>query len=100
MDLNVPRVMRRRDRHRAMVREEIFRFQQRFADGAHAAVLEKLARDDLTSYYVGILRDVERALRPHRPGMLERLGVGRGWSAPRRPRGPSTPTSDPGDPSP
>ncbi len=75
MELNPIRSMRRRERHRVMVREEIFRFQQRFADRAHAAVLEKLGRDDLTSYYLGILRDVERALRPHKPGVLERLGL-------------------------
>jgi len=74
MELNPIRSMRRRERHRVMVREEIFRFQQRFADGAHAAVLEKLGRDDLTSYYLGILRDVERALRPQKPGVLARLG--------------------------
>ncbi len=78
MDFNPVRLRRRRERHRAMVREEVLRFQQRFADRAHAAVLEKLARDDLTSYYLAILRDVERALRPQRPGVLERLGIRRG----------------------
>jgi len=75
MEFNPIRTLRRRERHQVMVREEIHRFQQRFADRAHAAVLEKLGRDDLTSYYLGILRDVERALRPQRPGMLERLGL-------------------------
>ena len=77
MDLNPARVMRRRERRRVLVREEVYRFQQRFADRAHAAVLEKLRRDDLTSHYLGILRGVERALRPHPPGLLERLGVKR-----------------------
>ena len=75
MEFNPIRSMRRRERHRVMVREEIYRFQQRFADQAHAAVLEKLGRGDLTSYYLGILRDVERALRPQKPGVLERLGL-------------------------
>ena len=77
MELNPYRSMRRRERHRAMVREEVFHFQQRFAGRAHAAVVEKLGRDGLTSYYLGILRDVERALRPRAPGMLERLGLRR-----------------------
>ena len=75
MNLNPYRLMRRRERHRAVVRDEVFRYQQRFAGGAHAAVLEQLDRNDLTSYYLGVLRDVERALRPRRLGMVERLGL-------------------------
>jgi len=75
MDFNPLRSIRRRERHRIAVREEIHRFQQRFEDRAHAAVLQKLGRDDLTSYYLAVLRDVERALRPTPPGVLERLGL-------------------------
>jgi hypothetical protein len=77
MDLNPIRSLRRRERHRALVREEVYKLQQRFPESAHAAVLEKLARADLTSHYSGILRDVERALRPEKPGVLERIGLRR-----------------------
>ena len=75
MEFNLVRSLQRRERHRVVVREEVYRFQQRFQGGGHAAVLEKLGRDDLTSYYLGILRDVERELRPQKPGVLERLGL-------------------------
>ena len=69
------RSMRRGARHRALVRDEVHLFQQRFAADAHAMAVEKLARGDLTSRYLAILRDVERALRPQKPGMLARLGL-------------------------
>ena len=75
MEIIPIRALRRRERRRVVVREEIYRFQQRHADCAHAAGLEKLGRDDLASYYQAILRDVKRALRPTRSGMLERLGL-------------------------
>jgi hypothetical protein len=73
MDLNPFRALHRLERNRALVRDEVGKLRQRHADGAYAAVLEKLGRRDLTSHYAAILRGAERALRPRKPSLIDRL---------------------------
>ena len=48
---------------RVMVRDEILAIVGEYDDRAHAYVVEKLKRTDLTSRYRVILREVERRLR-------------------------------------
>ena len=51
---------------RVMVRDEILAIISEHGDRAHAYVVEKLQRTDLTSRYRVMLREVERQLRRRR----------------------------------
>jgi hypothetical protein len=50
---------------RVMVRDEVLSMIGEHGDRAHAYVVEKLRRTDLTSRYRVMLRAVERQLRAH-----------------------------------
>jgi hypothetical protein len=56
--------IRHRLTHRRMVREELRDATARCGEHAHAFVLRKLNRGDITSRYRAVLMDVERALKP------------------------------------
>ena len=66
MALGIGRLFLRGPVFHGLVKEEIALFRDLHGDQAHAFVLEKLARTDLTSRYRGVLKEVERQLRPSR----------------------------------
>ena len=72
MVLGIGRLFLRGPVFHGLVREEISLFRNLHGERAHAAVLEKLARTDLTARYRGVLKEVERRLRSPRLGALPR----------------------------
>ena len=66
MDLGIGRLFLRGSVFHSLVREEVSMLRDLHGAQAHAAVLEKLARPELTSRYRGVLKEVERRLRPSR----------------------------------
>ena len=72
MALGIGRLFLRGSVFHGMVREELQEFRRIHGDRAHAFVVEKLARTDLTTRYRGVLTEVERRLRPARLGAITR----------------------------
>ena len=66
MALGIGRLFLRGPVFHGLVRDEVFLFRELHGDQAHAFVVAKLARTDLTSRYRGVLKAVERQLRPSR----------------------------------
>ena len=66
MDLGIGRLFLRGSVFHGLVREEVAQLRDLHGADAHAAVLEKLARPELTTRYRGVLKEVERRLRPSR----------------------------------
>ena len=72
MALGIGRLFLRGRVFHGMVREELQGLRHLHGDRAHAVVVEKLGRSDLTARYRGVLQEVERRLRPSRLGVVMR----------------------------
>ncbi len=64
MDLDLMRVFRRAAEQRVKVRRALAFYQHRFHDEAHAVIVARLRRNDLTVRHRNFLKVLERKLRP------------------------------------
>ncbi len=63
MELDPIRFLRRRERFRQAVDEEVAVLRRRHGDAAYARAVEKLTRPDLTTRYRKLLREAAERLR-------------------------------------